>query len=101
MATVESSASTAHPSTPLLDEEARARCARGLKLYHDKGHLIEWVWPHVYRVPSCSGSEAYTVDLTTGYCSCPDHRPRKVRAARCKHVAAAEIFSAKKKAARV
>ncbi len=68
--------SVAHPAHPSpVDEETRTRILRGIALYRERGHAIEWVWPNVYLVPSCSGSESYKVDLTLGYCSCPDHRP--------------------------
>jgi len=84
----------------LAPSKIHSRC--GLALYQDKGHLIEWVWHHVYRVPSYSNPAVYTVWLAPKpYCSCPGHRSREARAARCKYITAAEIFAAKKRAARV
>ncbi len=66
---------------------------RGLALYRDHADEIERVYPHVYRVPSCSGETFYTVHLAPRErCDCPGferhHKP-------CKHVYAANIAAAK------
>jgi len=73
--------SVAHPPT---------REARGIKLFKERGHEIERVYPHVYRVPSCSGETSYTVHLSPRErCDCPDTAPV------CKHIYAAAIRASK------
>jgi predicted nucleic acid-binding Zn finger protein len=71
---------------------------RGYALYKKRGEEVERFAPFSWCVPSCKGADTYTVDLTIGFCSCPDYRPRKVRHARCKHLYAAQIASAKRSA---
>jgi len=67
---------------------------RGLALWGDPlGRQIEHQGHGKYTVPSCSGEDAYTVDLAVfggeESCNCPDReRP-------CKHLIAATIHRAK------
>lgn len=49
---------------------------------------------NVYMVPSQSGEGDYFVDLLEGTCTCNDYRVRKHK---CKHILAAEIFTAARK----
>ena len=66
---------------------------RGLALYRDHHDEIERVYPHVYRVPSCSGETFYTVHLSPRErCDCPDTAPV------CKHIIASTIYRAKYRA---
>ncbi len=81
--------SLAHPST---------REARGIKLFKERGDEIERVYPHVYRVPSCSGETFYTVHLAPRVrCECPDFERRGEP---CEHVFACEIAASKLRARR-
>jgi predicted nucleic acid-binding Zn finger protein len=91
MATTKDSA-TAHPST---------RISRGIALHRERGVEIERTPGGTYRVPSCSGETSYVVYLGEfTFCSCPDHRRAKEAGEACKHRVAAEIFVAKRCAAR-
>jgi hypothetical protein len=65
---------------------------RGLKLFRERGAEMERVAPWTWRVPSCTGSRVYTVDLKAGSCTCPDYRRRQEP---CKHLYAAEIARVK------
>ena len=63
---------------------------RGLALYRDHAGEITRVYPHVYRVPSCSGEAFYTVHLAPRErCDCPDTAPV------CKHIIACTLKRAK------
>jgi len=55
----------------------------------------------LYRVPSCTGNGYYTVYTDLRACTCPDHPKAKRLRERCKHVIAAEIVIAKRRAARL
>ena len=69
------------------------RTTRGLKLFRDHGDEIARVYPHVYRVPSCSGETFYTVHLSPRErCDCPDTAPV------CKHIIACTLKRAKSRA---
>ena len=59
---------------------------------------IERTGPSTYRVPSCSGTDSYMVDVRAGFCLCPDHRRAKALGEACKHRTAAEIAHAKRHA---
>ncbi len=76
------------------------RLQRGVRLFLERGAEIERLEIHTYAVPSCSGDETYTVFTDMGCCTCPDHRRAKASGERCKHVVAAEIVLAKRRAAR-
>lgn len=65
-----------------------------------RGEEIERTAPFTWRVPSCSGSGTYYVYLDILRCSCPDHPRAKELGAKCKHVVAAEIVAAKRRAVR-
>ena len=66
---------------------------RGIALYRERGEEITRVYPHVYRVPSCSGETFYTVHLAPRErCDCPDFERHGEP---CKHVYCAEIAAAK------
>ncbi len=77
------------------------RLERGVRLYRERGHEITRTTGGTYRVPSCSGEASYHVylgEVTT--CSCPDSRRAKQDGEYCKHVHAAAIVAAKRRAAR-
>ncbi len=77
------------------------RLERGVRLYRERGHEITRTTGGTYRVPSCSGEASYHVylgEVTT--CSCPDSRRAKQDGEYCKHVHAAGIAAAKRRAAR-
>ena len=77
------------------------RLQRGIALHREKGHEITRTTGGTYRVPSCSGEASYHVylgEITT--CSCPDSRRAKASGEFCKHVHAAAVFAAKRRAAR-
>ncbi len=76
------------------------RLQRGIRLFNDRGHEIERIAAHTYRVPSCTGEGTYTAYTDLRCCTCADHMRAKAAGERCKHVAAAEIFLAKRRAAR-
>ena len=65
-----------------------------------RGGEIERTWAFTYRVPSCSGEDYYVVRLDTRTCTCPDHEKANELGLDCKHVVAAEIVGAKRRAAR-
>jgi len=91
MDTTKSSA-TAPPST---------RLQRGIALQRERGHEITRTTGGTYRVPSCTGDASYHVYLGEfTFCSCPDHRRAKEAGERCKHVHAAYIAAAKRRASR-
>ncbi len=46
-----------------MDTTKDTRTTRGLKLFREHGDEITRVYPHVYRVPSCTGETFYTVHL--------------------------------------
>ncbi len=96
MATTDSSASPAHPSTP-VPAPVRERVLRGLALYRERADEID---QHhgVYRVPSCSEEGVYyrvTLDVwgEGEGCACEDRAPV------CKHLIAATIARSKHLAA--
>lgn len=76
------------------------RLQRGVRLYRERGHEIERIGVHTYRVPSCAGTGFYTVYTDFRACTCPDHVRAKAAGERCKHVTAAEIVLAKRRAIR-
>ncbi len=85
------SSAPAHPS----------RLSRGIALYRERGHEITRTTGGTYRVPSCSGEASYHVylgEVTT--CSCPDSRRAREAGEYCKHVVAANVAAAKRRAAR-
>ena len=65
---------------------------RGLRLFRERGPEMERVAPWTWRVPSCTGTRRYTVDLKAGSCTCPDHLRRGEA---CKHLYAVEIARVK------
>ena len=80
---------------------ATTRLQRGVRLFAERGHEITRTTGGTYRVPSCSGEASYHVylgEITT--CSCPDSRRAKASGEFCKHVHAAGIAAAKRRAAR-
>jgi hypothetical protein len=83
MATTKDSAPPAHPST---------RFVRGIILAQERFEEIERVRPWIWRVPSCSGSGTYTVNLKHGECNCPVRPPEGER---CKHLSAARYVKAR------
>ena len=70
------------------------RQQRGITLFREHGEQIEHVEGWRWRVPSCSGSGAYLVDLRAESCECPDRPPSEAGEV-CKHVVAATIARAK------
>ncbi|MDP9484530.1 MAG: hypothetical protein M3Q49_01840 [Actinomycetota bacterium] len=76
------------------------RLRRGIRLFAERGHEIERIATHTYRVPSCSGVGFYTAYTDLRCCTCADHIRAKAAGERCKHVVAAEIVLAKRRAAR-
>jgi hypothetical protein len=77
------------------------RLQRGIRLYQERGHEITRTTGGTFRVPSCSGEASYHVylgEITT--CSCPDSRRAKEVGEYCKHIHAAAVFAAKRRAAR-
>ena len=76
------------------------RLQRGVRLFGERGHEIERISAHTYRVPSCTGTGFYTAYTDLRCCTCPDHMRAKAAGERCKHVIAAEIVLAKGRAAR-
>ncbi len=82
---------TAPPST---------RLQRGIRLYQERGHEITRTEGGTFKVPSCSGDTFYVVYLGEfTFCSCPDSRKAKDQGEYCKHVHAAYIAQAKRRAA--
>ena len=79
------SKTTVHPRRTTRQE-------RGIDLFRKRGEEIEHVEGWRWRVPSCSGSGAYLVDLHAESCECPDTPPEGEV---CKHVTAATIARAK------
>jgi bifunctional pyridoxal-dependent enzyme with beta-cystathionase and maltose regulon repressor activities len=76
------------------------RLQRGVRLFLERGQEIDRTTAHTDRVPSCSGEGFYLVWTDMRACTCPDHRTAKAAGERCKHVVAAEIVLAKRRAAR-
>ena len=76
------------------------RVRRGMELARLRGEEIERTWAFTWRVPSCTGEGYYVVRLDTRTCTCPDHERAKELGLDCKHVVAAGIAAAKKRAAR-
>ncbi len=78
------------------------RLQRGIRLFAERGHEIERISAHTYRVPSGTGEGHYTAYTDLRACTCPDHIRAKAlgNGERCKHVIAAEIVLAKRRAAR-
>ncbi len=77
------------------------RLERGVRLYRKRAHEITRSTGGTYIVPSCTGEGHYVVylgEVTT--CSCPDSRRAKDVGEYCKHVHAAAIAAAKRRAAR-
>ncbi len=77
------------------------RLKRGVRLFNERGHEIARTTGGTYRVPSCSGEASYHVylgEVTT--CSCPDSRRAREAGEYCKHVVAASVFAAKRRARR-
>ncbi len=79
-----------------------SRLQRGIRLFAERGAEIERIAAHTYRVPSCTGEGFYTAYTDLRACTCPDHIKAKAsgNGERCKHVVAAEIVLAKRRAAR-
>ena len=65
-----------------------------------RGDKIERTWAFTWCVPSCSGEDYYVVRLDTRTCTCPDHERAKELGESCKHIMAAEIVAAKRRAAK-
>ena len=70
------------------------RVTRGIALAQEHFEEIAQVAPWIWSVPSATGSEAgaYTVDLKTGTCPCPDRTPAGETD---KHVVAARYVKAR------
>lgn len=84
-------------ATKRIQETTRA--TRGIALFRERRDEIERVSPWTYRVPSCSDRATYTAILSPfTYCSCPDHRRAKDLGDVCKHVYAAILAHAKRRA---
>ena len=79
-------------SNTSLAPRRTTRQQRGIALFREHGAQIEHVEGWRWRVPSCSGSGAYLVDLRTESCECPDTPPEGEV---CKHTVAATIARAK------
>ncbi len=76
------------------------RLQRGIALHRERGDEITRTTGGTYIVPSCTGEGHYVVylgEVTT--CSCADSRRAKDAGEYCKHVHAAYIFAAKRRAA--
>ena len=71
---------------------ANTRQQRGIALFRERGEEIEHVEGWRWRVPSCSGSGVYLVDLRAESCECPDTPPEGEV---CKHLVAAIIARTK------
>jgi hypothetical protein len=78
--------SLAQPAPP------STRFERGIALAQEHFEEIDRVGAYLWSVPSCSGDHAYTVNLKTRTCPCPDRPPEGER---CKHVVAAKYKRAK------
>ena len=72
---------------------ANTRQARGIALFRSRGEQIEHVEGWRWRVPSCSSSGTYLVDLRAESCECPDQPPEGEV---CKHITAAIIARTKR-----
>ena len=76
-----------------MSEESLARpptrVSRGVELFLTRRHEIVRVKNDVYRVPSCTSDEEYTVWTDLRACTCPDHPRAKEQGLRCKHLYAA------------
>ena len=68
------------------------RQQRGIALFRAHVEKIEHIEGWRWRVPSCSDSGAYVVDLRAQSCECPDTPPEGEV---CKHTVAATIARAK------
>ncbi len=68
------------------------RQQRGITLFRERAAEIEHVEGWTWRVPSCSDSSVYLVDLRAESCQCPDTPPEGEV---CKHTVAATIARAK------
>jgi predicted nucleic acid-binding Zn finger protein len=71
---------------------------RALELYRTRGHEIRRVGQDLYLVPSCTGRGFYSVDYSEETCDCPDFLRRGEN---CKHLLAAGIHVAKRRARQV
>jgi predicted nucleic acid-binding Zn finger protein len=77
------------------------RLERGVRLFAERGAEITRTTGGTYRVPSCTGESSYHVylgEVTT--CSCPDNGRAKSDGEYCKHIVAAGIVAAKRRAAK-
>lgn len=92
--------SKAPQSTTRKAPQSTTRLQRGIRLFNERGHEIEHIAAHTYRVPSCTGTGFYVAYTDLRACLCPDHVRAKAAGERCKHVIAAEIVLAKRRAAR-
>jgi hypothetical protein len=83
-------------------EHPTTRLFRGVRLFREKGHEITRTPGGTYHVPSCTGDSHYVVYLITDFtcCSCLDHHRSRKAGEFCKHVHAAGIVAAKRRAAR-
>lgn len=75
-----------------LAPKRTTRQQRGIALSRERDEEIEHVEGRRWKVPSCSGSGTYVVDLRVKSCECPDTPPEGEV---CKHVTAAIIVRAK------
>jgi hypothetical protein len=75
-----------------------ARAERALELYRLRGQDIEPIAPDLYLLPSQDGKRSYRVDYRNETCSCPDHNFHPEMA--CKHILAAGVLYAKRRARR-
>ncbi len=87
------SSATAPPST---------RISRGIALHRERGDEITRTEGGTFLVPCSSGGGHYVVYLTADFttCSCVDSRHARKMGEHCKHVVAAGIVAAKRRAAR-
>lgn len=82
--------------TSVHQDSLASRALSGISLYRERGVEIRPLEDGGWRVPSCSGTRYYVVDLERETCTCPDYRSREQA---CKHVfAAATVASRKGKA---
>jgi hypothetical protein len=75
-------------SNTSLAPRRTTRQQRGIALFQERGeeigHVEGWEW----RVPYCSASGVYLVDLRAEFCECPDRAPEGEV---CEHITAAII----------
>ncbi len=88
----------------MIDQKGNApstRLQRGVRLHRERGDRIVRTTGGTYLVPSCTGEGHYVVYLgEVTCCSCPDSRRAREAGEYCKHIVAASVAAAKRRAAR-